>query len=70
MLASLACPPAVVLLVTSMAVHKLHPAAISFSWIYAPKYFSDVTISGQARASNLSLCELGKMYSNCFWALL
>lgn len=35
-------------------------AVVPFTWIYASKYFSDVTISGQARASNLSLHGLGK----------
>lgn len=43
-LASPACPPAVVPLVTSIAVHRLGPAAVSFSWIYTSKYFSAITI--------------------------
>lgn len=69
-LASPACPPAVVPLVTSMAVHKSGLAAVSFSWIYASKYLSDVTVCGQARASSLSLRGLGEIYSNYFCTLL
>lgn len=46
-LASSACPPAVVPLVTSIAVHRLALAAVSFSWIYASKYFSVMIWLGQ-----------------------
>lgn len=48
-------PPAVVSLVTSVAVHKLGLATISCSWTYASKCFSHATISGQSKDSNLSL---------------